>query len=225
VAALVLVHSLLTAVFAVIGSAVAADGGGGGWGEIEARFLRTLGMDVSIVAVIILTILVARMILVGRSVTDFLILFVPPLRGPLRKLMLSRFSLSMYLMTGSAIGLPEAVRESGSATNNAYVEYQMEKAARKIEQGEPLTPSLEATGLFPPDFIDIVSVAEESGKVSESLKRVSIHYAEDADISLNRLISGIAWTIYAAVGLIMAIYIIRLYAGYIDQITRNLGAY
>ncbi len=219
IAALVLVHALLTAVLTTLAA------GEGGFGEMERLFLRTLGIDAFILAAIIATILLLRAALVGRGFTDAFILFMPPLRGPMRKLAISRFSLSMYLMTGSAIGLPEAVRESGTATNNAYFEWMAEKAAEKIEQGMPLTPALEEMGLFPAEYIDIVSVAEDSGKLSESFQRVSVHYAEDADISLNRLVSGIAWTIYAVVGGIMIFYIIRIFAGYVGAINQFSTGY
>jgi len=221
ICALVVVHSLLTAVFATIGNTRST----ANFAEIEALFLKTLGQDVLIIAIIVGSILFLRALLVGRSVTDALIYFIPPLRGPIRKLVLSRFSLSMYLMTGSAIGLPEAVTESGKATNNAFVASQLEAAAYKIQEGTALTPALEETGLFPRDFIDIVSVAEESGKLSESLRRVSVHYAEDAEVSLNRLVSGIAWGIYAVVGGIMVYYIITLYAGYVNAISQQMNNY
>jgi len=224
VAALVLVHSLITAVFTTIAGATAAGGAaaagaGSDWAQMEKIFLRTLTTDVGIIAAIIGGILLLRIAVVGRGLTDMLILYLPPLRWPFRKLVLSRFSLSMYLMTGSAIGMPEAVAESGKSTGNSFVAGLCERGAEEIREGTPLTPVLASMGIFPRDFIDIVDVAEESGTVSESLKRVSIHYAEAADTSMKRLVSGLAWGIYLFIGGIMAYYIITLYAGYISNIT------
>jgi type IV pilus assembly protein PilC len=213
VAALVLVHSLITAVFSGI-KEMGAD-----WARIQQVFVQTLLTDVGIIAAIVGGILLVRVAVVGRGLTDMLILYIPPLRGPFRKLMLSRFSLSMYLMTGSAIGMPEAVAESGKATGNSFVAGLCERGAEEIRQGTPLTPVLSSMGIFPRDFIDIVDVAEESGTISESLRRVSIHYAEAADTSMRRLVSGLAWGIYLFIGGIMAYYIITLYAGYISNIT------
>jgi type II secretory pathway component PulF len=217
--ALIVVHSLVKAVFAAFASSAAS------YNAIERMFLQNLLRDSSIVALVLAAFIVLRLLLVGRSITDFLVLFIPGLRGPFRKLMLSRFSLSMYLMTGSAIGMPEAVRESGKSSNNAFASMLLDKAADRIEDGTPLTPALDGTHLFPRDFIDIVEVAEESGTISESLRRVSRHYAEDAEMAFNRLVSGIAWGIYLFVAGLMAYYIITLYAQYVGKITSEMGKY
>ncbi len=217
VCVMILVHSLLTGVHAGITEM------GTDWSRIEDVMVRQFFIDVSIVGGIIIGIFILRYALWGRSLTDFVTLYVPPLRGPFRKLALSRFSLSMYLMTGSAIGLPDALRESGKATDNAYFAYVMDKAAPRLEEGEELTPVLESIGLFPRDFIDIVEVAEHSGTLSESFRRVSVHYAEDAELSMNRLVSGLAWGIYLTMAGVMAYYIISLYARYVNMITSQMN--
>lgn len=216
VGALVLVHSILTAVLGVLAD---PDATSTDWAEIERVFFRTLAMDVAVLAGIIVAIWLARLVFLGRTVTDVFIITVPPLRGAFKKLMLARFSLSMHLMTGSAIPLPEAVTESGVATGNSYVARVLEKASHRIVEGEQLTPVLRDTGLFPADFIDIVDVAEESGTLSESMGRASAHYTEDAEMAMDRLVSGLAWFIYIVIAGIMAYYIIKLFAGYISTVT------
>lgn len=217
VAALVLVHSLLTAVLTTLGA------GSGGWPEMEALFVRTLIKDVSMVGAIVAGILLLRHFLVGKKFTDAFILHVPGLAGPFRKLMLSRFSLSMYLMTGSAIGYPDAVSESGKATGNSYVAGVLDRVGPLIMEGTPLAPALDDTGLFPPDFIEMIQVAEESGSVSESFQRMSVHYSEEAEIALNRLVSALSWGIYMTVVCIMAYYVISLYAKYVNSIMDSMS--
>jgi len=219
VLALIVVHSLVSAVFSFFNPEGEQSVT---FNAIEDQFFRNLARDFAIVGGIIFALILLRFLLVGRSVTDALVLYVPGLAGAFRKLMMARFSLSMYLMTGSAIGMPEAVRESGKATNNAYAAWLLEKAGRRIEEGTPLTEVLRDTALFPADFIDIVDVAEESGTVSESFRRVAPRYAEDAEIAMNRLVSAFAWGAYLFVAGIMAYYIITLYAGYIDRLMSQM---
>jgi type IV pilus assembly protein PilC len=187
--------------------------------QIEKVFVMNALQGFGVVAAIVGAILIARMLFVGRSVTDGAVLFIPGLAGAFRKLVLYRFSLSMYLMTGSAIGMPEAVRESGKATNNALFAHSMEKVARQLEDGVGLTEALSESMFFPREFLDIVEVAEESGTVSESLKRLTPHYAEDAEIALNRIVSTIAWGAYLTVAGIMAYHIIKMFAGYVGAIS------
>ena len=213
------VHSVLTGVRSVLRG---ADTGTANWSGIEKIMARQFGIDISILAAVILGVFALRYALAGRSLTDAFALYMPPLRGAFRKLVMARFSLSMYLMTGSAVGLPEAVEESGKATGNWYFAHRCEKAARRIEEGEPLTPVLDDIDIIPRDFIDIVEVAEESGTISESMRRIAPHYAEEAEQSMDRLVTGLAWAIYMGMMLVMAYYIITLYAGYIDSINRAM---
>jgi len=212
VVAMIVVLSLVSAVIAGIASEKSS------FDSIETAFFKKAGGNFLKVGLLILGILVVRWVVVGRAITDAIVLFIPGLAGAFRKLMLGRFTLSMHLMTGSAIGLPEAVRESGKASNNAYCAIVTEKAARQIEEGTPLTPALQSTGLFPREFIDIIEVAEESGTVSESLRRVAIRYSEDAEIAMDRIVSATSWGIYLAVMAIMAYNIIVLYAQYVGKI-------
>lgn len=214
VVALIVILSLVRAVTAGISAE-----GSVSMQEIERIFLMNVLQRFTVVGAIVAAVFIARKVFVGRSITDAAILFIPGLAGAFRKLVLYRFSLSMYLMTGSAIGMPEAVRESGKATNNALFSHFMEKVARKLEDGIGLTEALRGSRFFPQEFLDIVEVAEESGTVSESLRRLTPHYAEDAEITLDRIVSTIAWGAYLTVAGIMAYHIIKMFAGYVGAIS------
>ncbi|MCD6405956.1 MAG: type II secretion system F family protein [Planctomycetes bacterium] len=212
----VVVHSVITAFYASL------TGSGVDWSRLEVIFLKTFLMDIAKIGAVVGIILAARLLFWGRSITDAFLIFVPPFCWPFKKTMLARFAFSMGLMTGSAIPLAEAVRESGEATGNGYAAWVLEKASARIEEGMQLTPALVRTRLFPEDFINVVEIAEESGKVSESLQRVAVHYREDADISMNRLVSGIAWAIYLGIVVLLAYYIVSLYARYVQQIYNSM---
>ncbi len=216
IAVMILVHSVLNAVHGAIGKT------GLSWPELERLFLRTLAIDAGIIAAIILSFFILRFLFWGRSVMDAVVLFIPGFGSPFRKQVVARFSFSMGLMASSAIPLPEAVSESGKATNNAYAAWKLSRASERLIKGEQLTPVLADTRLFPESFIYIVDAAEESGKLAESLQRAAENYTEEADISMKRLISGFAWLIYLGMMGVMAFYIVRLYAGYVGDLNRAM---
>lgn len=202
---MILVHGVLKAVWASIGEHESLS-----FGTMEKVFLRTLARDLLIVAAIVAAVFTIRFLFWGRSITDAMLIFIPGLSGPFRKQMLARFSFSLGLMSGSAIPLPEAVTESGTATGNSYAAWILKGVSKDLEGGEQLTPALERAHLFPQDFIDVVGVAEESGKLAESLQRVAVHYSEDADMSMQRLVSGATWAVYIGMMGVMVYYIITL---------------
>jgi len=215
----ILVHSVLSAVFNTISmEASALD-----WNEMERVFVRTFLRDVGIVAALVAGIYLIRLLFWGRTAIDAFLFFLPGIGRPFRKGVLGRFSFSMALMTGSAIPMPEAVRESGKATDNGYAAWQLDRAASQIEEGTELTPALDETNLFPREFMDVMETAEESGKIAESLQHVAPRYTEEADDSMNALLAGLAWAIYLGVVAFMAYYIITLYARYIGMVMGAMG--
>jgi len=215
----ILVHSVLSAVFNTISmEASALD-----WNEMERVFVRTFLRDVGIVAALVAGIYLIRLLFWGRTAIDAFLFFLPGIGRPFRKGVLGRVSFSMALMTGSAIPMPEAVRESGKATDNGYAAWQLDRAASQIEEGTELTPALDETNLFPREFMDVMETAEESGKIAESLQHVAPRYTEEADDSMNALLAGLAWAIYLGVVAFMAYYIITLYARYIGMVMGAMG--
>lgn len=217
-AVMILVHGVLTAV----GKSMAAHGALN-FGTVEKAFLTTILKDFLIIAVIVAALFAIRFLFWGRSIMDAMLIYIPGLRGPFRKQMLARFCFSLGLMSGSAIPLPEAVAESGKATGNSYAAWISKRVSKYLEEGEQLTPTLERTRLFPQDFIDVVEVAEESGRLSESLQRVALHYSEDADISMQRLVSGLAWGIYIGMMGVMVYCIIMVFSQYVNMISSFAG--
>jgi type II secretory pathway component PulF len=87
-----------------------------------------------------------------------------------------------------------------------------------VEKGGTLTDALLATGLFPPEYMEVISVAEESGKVSERLDWLAKNYGERAETAMGALVNVAAKLIYACVAIIIIIFIFRIFTGYLGQL-------
>jgi general secretion pathway protein F len=158
-----------------------------------------------------------RCFLVGRKVTDFILIEFPGLGKLVRKFVVARFTWALHLMTRAAVSLPEAISRSAEATNNRAFCDRVLPAAEEVAQGTTLTESLAATGFFDPQFLNIIEVGEGSGNLDETLSRLSLSYSEDAQFAGELLAKILGWVIYAAVALFL-IYLIfivftRVYLG------------
>ncbi|MEN0109692.1 MAG: type II secretion system F family protein, partial [Planctomycetota bacterium] len=95
---------------------------------------------------------------------------------------------------------PLAMRVSG----NARYARLGEPIAAAIERGEPLSAAIEQTHTFPRDFIDTLRVAEETGRLSESMAALSTRYEQDAQRATQTLCGVAAGAIWLGVaGLIV----------------------
>ena len=108
---------------------------------------------------------------------------VPVLGNVFRTLALARFCWSMEMMTDSAVNIFNALQWSMEATANSAFEARTPEIIQQIKDGLPLSKSLEMSGLFPHDCIEMISVAEESGSLPETFKRLAQNYFEAADMA------------------------------------------
>lgn len=151
-----------------------------------------------------------------------IILMIPLLGQVTRRLALTRFSFVMYLMYEAGIPITEALQRALSATNNGAFAARAPAAVAAIERAGTLTDALRATGVFPREYVDIIAVAEESGKVSERLEWLSGHYAEKAESSMSTLASAIAILVWVAVATVIVYFIFKFYMRHIGNIYQQL---
>ena len=78
-----------------------------------------------------------------------------------------------------------------------------------------------ATSAFSEDFLDSVQIGEESGKLGESMSRLSEHYEEQGRAAMRALaiVGGVAvWMLVAAFIIYFIFRIAYFYVGLLDNI-------
>jgi type IV pilus assembly protein PilC len=151
----------------------------------------------------------------GRELFDRAELAMPVL-GPLkRKVYLARFSRSLATLLESGVSLLLSLDIVGELLENTILSRAVMEARRRVEDGEPLARPLEKNGQFPADIVQMVTVGEESGRLSEMLSKTADFYDGYIDHAIKRLlvlIEPILVIIMAfLVGIIMASVILPLF--------------
>lgn len=163
-----------------------------------------------------------RWSLAGRAGVDRFLLNLPAIGPCAQALALSRFCLALRLTTESGMSIGKALRLSMRATGNAAFEGAVPAATSTVKKGDDVTLALKNTGLFPPDFLRIVEVAEESGTISEVMKQQAAHYNDEATRHLKFLTGVAGFVVWAAVGACIIFAIFRLYSTYIERLTMKV---
>jgi type IV pilus assembly protein PilC len=141
-----------------------------------------------------------------------------PVVGPcLEAFVLGRFSMAMYLTLDSGMPIARALRLSLSATGNAAFTAQTETVTQAVKNGAPLVEALTRSGLFSIDFLSLIAMGEEGGRIPEVLRQQADYWNEEAANRLKiamRLAGMLVWLIYAVfmVGAIFSIASIYLRA-------------
>lgn len=117
------------------------------------------------------------------------------LRTPLLGLVAARFALVRFCrmlgtLVGAGVPLVAALRVAREAIGNQTLADTVSHAIQEVQRGQPLSRSLaHDTLLFPPSAIEMISVAEETGRLDQELVRLSTTYESDMDRHLRMLVS------------------------------------
>ena len=90
--------------------------------------------------------------------------------------------------------------------------------AAAVEGGSTLTEALEGTGLFPREYIEVIRIAEESGKASERFGWLAVHHAERSERALKILGTALAWLVWVIVAAFIASFIFAFFVRYIGML-------
>jgi type IV pilus assembly protein PilC len=156
-----------------------------------------------------------------RALFQFL-MRVPVVGACLEAFAVARFSWAFYLTQESGMPIDDSLNASLRATSNGAFIAAGDRIVHDVENGESLTDAFAASGLFSPDFIQMVHVGETTGTVPETLHRLSPQFEEQARRSLRALAAAAGWTIRAAVAGFIIFLIFRIAFWYVSQINANL---
>lgn len=138
-----------------------------------------------------------------------------PAVGPcVRAMALGRFALALSLTMEAGLALAKALRQSLAATGNAAFTARADWVVAVVKQGDDLTLALSGSGLFPADFLAVVAVAEEAGRVPEVLRKQAEEQHDEAERrlrTLTRLLVGLVWLVYAVMMVLMILRLAGVY--------------
>ena len=154
----------------------------------------------------------------AKAIVDPMLLMVPVLGRCMRSFAIARFSWSYYLTQQTGMPVNRSLQGSLKATGNGAFVSQTPFITSAVMEGSSLTESLKQSRLFPVEFLEMVSVAEESGTVPEALHRLSPHFEEDARRALKILTSAISVVVWLFVAGFIIFFVFKVMLTYIGMI-------
>jgi type II secretory pathway component PulF len=99
----------------------------------------------------------------------------------------TQFSQTMANLIANGIPLLTALRLMNNATGNLYLRKQMNQVVEIVGEGGSLSRALQRIGSFPPLFIDMVTVGEQTGDLAKALDKVGRRYDKELNLRIQRL--------------------------------------
>jgi type IV pilus assembly protein PilC len=147
---------------------------------------------------------------------DAFLLRVPGLGGCLQAWAVARFSTALRLSQEAGMPIDQGLALALEVTGNGAFVDQTEMVQQTVRTGDELTLALTRAGVFPQEFLDVMVVGVETGRLTQVLDRQAQHYAEEAGRRMAALASAAGYLLWAVVGLFIIVTIFRIYFSYLE---------
>jgi type IV pilus assembly protein PilC len=187
----------------------------------ERGALIFLGSAASIVLGAIALFLLAKRLLRRRAIVERLLLRVPGIGPCLRALAMTRFCVACRLMLETSLSVFRTIRLAFLATDNGAFIAAAPRVEAALRQGNSVTQSLAGAGVFKEKFLASLTIAEESGRMPESLRYQAEEYDEETRRRLGfltRVAGSLVWLGVAGVIITCIVRIfVTVYLGNIEK--------
>jgi type IV pilus assembly protein PilC len=156
--------------------------------------------------------LAATRLLRQQAAVDALLLRLPVVGGCVRALAMTRFCLALGLTLETAMPMRQALRLSLRASGNEAFVARTDVVLDALRRGDDVAVALAGSRLFAEEFVHIVEVAEESGRLAEEMQRQTVHYQEESSrrLTVLNMLAGFGVWLLVAVLIIIAIFRIAM---------------
>lgn len=189
----------------------------GNGGSAEKAGLRVLFFWIGVGVLPCILYSVLTRVLGGARPVHEVLIRIPIIGGIFRTLALSRFCWSMDLMTNAGVPIFDAVTWGLESTANGAYAALAPRVVQDLRDGVPLAESLQSTGLFPDDLIEMVHVGAESGSMPDLFRRMSKLYKERFDLAMKTVTIMLGWLVWFVVAGVIIYHIFNLYGNTIKM--------
>jgi type IV pilus assembly protein PilC len=136
----------------------------------------------------------------GELVVDQLV-FKIPLFGELqKKIILVDFTRTLGMLVASGIHILEGLQILKNSLGNVLFRNAIGEISKKVEKGFPLGDSFAQYAVFPPIVSQMMKVGEETGKLDETLTKLSKYFQSESETLVKGLTTAIEPIIMVIMG-------------------------
>jgi type IV pilus assembly protein PilC len=168
----------------------------------------------AVVATVVLSVIAFRMWAkteTARLAIDRGKLRVPVFGDIWVKYQVAQFSRVLSTLLQGGVPLVQGLGTASESLGTPLLKQALEKAVRMVKEGQSLSSSLTATGVFPALAIDMVEVGESTGALPAMLNSVAEFYEDDVATRMTAALSMIEPMIMIFMGIFVAFVLIALY--------------
>ncbi len=146
----------------------------------------------------------------GKKFYHKFFLKIPLIGKILHKGALAKFARTFATLINGGVSILRSVEIASTVVGNVLIEESLQKTKDEIEKGKPIAGSLDKK-YFPPMFIAMAAVGENTGRLDEMLDTIANFYEDEVDREVDALISTLEPLLMVFIGGIVGFILIALY--------------
>jgi len=158
-----------------------------------------------------------------RILFESIFSFIPLLNKALKSLYITRFTLAFDSMLTAGVPVKESLNQAAATVGSLSLAAQLSKCMDRLHSGGLVSNILEYCRFFPNSYLVSIAVAEQSGRIDETLRTLYRQNLEDSEARLQKFGGAFCWLIYLGFVLFMVISILKMYGAYFGQLDEILG--
>jgi type IV pilus assembly protein PilC len=147
----------------------------------------------------------------GRIVIDNLTLKIPIIGDLIVKSAVARFTRTLGTLVSSGVPILDSLEITARASGHAIIELAILATRDSIKEGKTIAEPLEATEVFPPMVVQMISVGEQSGALDSMLAKIADFYEEEVDTAVEALTSAMEPLMIVILGVTVGGVVIAMY--------------
>ena len=145
------------------------------------------------------------------AVIDRWLLRVPGVGHIVAKFATSQLARTLAMLLRGGIPLVNALDVAARSVGNRHVATALSSISREVREGQSLSASMSAQGLFPPVAVKMVEVGESTGALQDMLASLADFFDEEIETVLARFMAMIEPLLLVIMGVIIAGLLLALY--------------
>ncbi len=147
----------------------------------------------------------------GKKLVDTFAINLILIGDLLRKVLITRFSWTMAGLISAGISVMEALKTSEMVITNAYMREQIERCRLGVVQGKSLRQAFDKVEILPRMFKDLVMVGEETGNLSDQLKKIGDFYDQEIQHVIESFSSILEPVMIMVMGIVIGFIVVSLF--------------
>ncbi len=151
----------------------------------------------------------------GKYIKDFILLKLPIFGNLFKKIYIVRFTRSLQTLIVSGITLTIGLKIVSEIVENSIYQKVLNQAVKDVEDGNPLSATLEKSKVIPKMLSQMISIGETTGKLDLVLDKITKFYTREINSIVENLLTLmepiIIVVIGIAVGIMVAAIIMPMY--------------